>query len=130
MQRSKRHKSFCLLHAQQEEQILDAVAVAEELIGPVQEYQTAICVNRTLGCLFNLVAQKRISRQGGALLAFIGQMLLHSVGSTVRQEFIRMSSDREPSAWEANVRRAAEILSNDYSRQPTPAPEEVPNSQS
>ena len=121
MYRSKGHKTLCLTHAQQESQLLDAAAVAEELIGPVKGYQTAICVNRTLGCLFNLVAQKRISRQDGALLAFIGQMMLHSVGSTVKEEFIRMSGDRRPSEWEANVRRAVEILSNDYSLQ-TKAP--------
>src|SRR5579864_2208815 len=73
MYRAKRHKTLCLTHAQQEDQLLDAEAVAEELIGPVEDYQTAICVNRALGCLFNLVAQKRVSRQDGALLAFIGQ---------------------------------------------------------
>lgn len=123
MYRAKNRKSFCLLHAQQEEQLLDA----EELIGPVEEYQTAICANRALGCLFNPVAQKRISRQAGALLAFIGQMMLHGIGSSVKDEFIRISSDTRPSQWNTNVRRAAEILSNDYSRHTEKAPDEEPD---
>ena len=126
MYRSKNHKSFCIVHSQHEEQLLNAESIAAELIGPVEEYQTAICVNRTLGCLFNMVAQKRISRQDGALLAFIGQMLLHSVGSTIKEEFIRMSGDNRPTQWEANIRRSVEILSNDYSlRPPAPPPQEA-----
>jgi hypothetical protein len=129
MYRAKNHKSFCLVHSQHEEQMLNAEAVAAELIGPVEEYQTAISVNRTLGCLFNMVAQKRVSRQDGALLAFIGQMLLHSVGSTIKEEFLRMSGDRRPCKWEANIRRSVEILSNDYSLQPPAPPEEAVESQ-
>lgn len=116
MYRAKGHNSLCMTHAQQEEQMLNAQAVAEELIGPVEEYQTAMCVNRTLGCLFNLVAQKRISNRDGTLLAYIGQMLLRSVGSTIKQEFLRVSNkERGTTEWHANVLRACEILSNDYS---------------
>jgi hypothetical protein len=115
MYRAKNHKSLCLAHSQHEEQMLNAEAVAAELIGPVEEYRTAISVNRTLGCLFNMIAQKRISRQDGALLAFIGQMLLQSVGSTIKDEFLRMAGETNPCAWQENVHRAAEILGNDYS---------------
>jgi len=115
MYRAKGHKSLCMTHGQQEEQMLNTQAVAAELIGPVEEYQTAMCVNRTLGCLFNLIAQKRISNKDGALLAYIGKMLLQSVGSTIREEFIRVSNGRGVNKWDANVIRACEILSNDYS---------------
>jgi hypothetical protein len=116
MYRAKGHKSLCLTHAQQEEQMVNAETVAAELIGPVEEYQTALCVNRTLGCLFNMIAQKRISNKDGALLAYIGQMLLQSVGSTIKDEFLRVANEeRGTSEWDANVLRACEILSNDYS---------------
>jgi hypothetical protein len=114
MFRSKGHKSLCLTHAQQEEQMLNAETVAAELIGPVHEYQTALCVNRTLGCLFNLIAQKRISNKDGALLAYVGQMLLQSVGSTIRDEIVHITNERGENEWRANVVRACEILSNDY----------------
>lgn len=106
MYRAKNHKTLCLTHAQQEEQMLDAEAVAEELIDSVTKFQTALEVNRTLGNLFTLVAQKRISRHDGALLAFIGQVLLHSVGSTVKSEFERAEGSKTPLYWENNVRRA------------------------
>jgi hypothetical protein len=115
MFRAKGHKSLCLTHAQQEEQMLNAETVAAELIGPVHEYQTALCVNRTLGCLFNLIAQKRISNKDGALLAYVAQMLLQSVGSTIKEEIVHMTNERGESEWQANVVRACEILSNDYS---------------
>jgi hypothetical protein len=116
MYRAKGHKSLCMTHAQQEEQMLNAETVAAELIGPVHEYQTALCVNRTLGCLFNLIAQKRISNKDGALLAYVGQMLLQSVGSTIKEELLRVSNEeRGTTEWEANVLTACEILSNDYS---------------
>jgi len=114
MYRAKGHKSLCMTHAQQEEQMLNAETVAAELIGPVHEYQTALCVNRTLGCLFNLIAQKRISNKDGALLAYVAQMLLQSVGSTIRDEIVHMTNERGQNEWDANVIRALEILSNDY----------------
>jgi hypothetical protein len=129
MYRAKGHKSLCMTHAQQEEQMLNAQVVAAELIGPVEEYQTAMCVNRTLGCLFNLVAQKRISNKDGALLAYIGQMLLQSVGSTIKDEFVRVSNERGTTEWHANVLRACEILSNDYSLRPPMQTEEAPDAQ-
>ena len=125
MHRAVRHKTLCLSHSLQEQQLLNTETVAAELIGPVEEYQTAISVNRALGCLFNLVAQKRISRQDGALLAFIGQLMLHSVGSTVKEEFIRMAGERRPAEWDANVRKAVEILTNDFSRRPVAPPQEA-----
>jgi hypothetical protein len=125
MYRAKGHKSLCLTHAQQEEQMLNAETVAAELIGPVHEYQTALCVNRTLGCLFNLIAQKRISNKDGALLAYVAQMLLQSVGSTIREEIVHMTNERGENEWQANVVRAAEILSNDYTLRDKPAADPV-----
>jgi hypothetical protein len=106
MYRSKNHKTFCLVHAQHEEQILNAETVAAELIGPITKFQTALEVNRTLGNLFTLVAQKRISRQDGALLGFISQMLLNSIGSTVKSELQQAEGSKTPPYWETNVRRA------------------------
>jgi hypothetical protein len=112
MYRAKGHKTLCLTHVQQEEQILDAEAVAQGLVGPVTKFQTALEVNRTLGNLFTLVAQKRISRHDGTLLGFIGQMLLNSVGSTVKSEMQRVESEQEP-IWAPNVPRAlARLMAN------------------
>src|ERR1039457_4887208 len=81
-------------------------------IGPLTKFQTALEVNRTLGNLFTLVAQKRIYRHDGTLLGFIGQMLLNSVGSTVKSEMQRVESQQEP-IWAPNVRRAlASLMAN------------------
>jgi hypothetical protein len=106
MYRAKHHKTLCLTHAQQEQQLIDSEAVAAELIGPLTKFQTALEVNHTLGNLYTLIAQKRISRHDGALLGFVGQVLLHSVGSTVKSEFERAEGSQTPPYWENNVRRA------------------------
>jgi hypothetical protein len=113
MHRAKGHKTLCLVHAEQESQILDAEAVAEELIGPITKFQTALEINRALGHLFTLIAQKRISRHDGALLGFIAQLLHNNVGSTVKTELGQIEGTNTPAYWENNVRRALARLQQD-----------------
>jgi len=119
MYRAKGHKTLCLTHAQQEEQILDAQAVAKELIGPVNKFQTALELNHALGRLFTLIAQKRISRHDGALLGFIGQLLHNNVGSTLKNELGQIEGTNTPPYWENNVRRAFAHLQYNMSRVPS-----------
>jgi hypothetical protein len=109
MFRAKGHKSLCYLHGEQEAQILDAEAVAEELIGSLHKFTTAAELNRVLGNLFILIAQKRISRHDGALLGYVAQVLNNNVGSTLKSEMLRTDSEGEP-AWAPNVRRALAML--------------------
>jgi hypothetical protein len=127
MYRAKGHRTLCLTHAQQEEQILDAEAVAKELIGPVNKFQTALELNQTLGNLFTLVAQKRISRLDGALLGFLGQLIHNNIGSTLRGEMRQAEHSNTPPYWEDNVRRALAHLKYNMAREesePSPAPPE------
>ena len=85
MPRMKDHPSFCYIHAQRQQQVLNPKRVAAELLGPFQDLKTANAVNHALGTLFLLVAQNRIPPRNAAILAYIGQLLLQSL-SPVQSE--------------------------------------------
>lgn len=80
MPRMKGHRSRCFTHAQRQQKILDPKRVAAELLGPFQDLRTGNAVNHALGSLFLLVAQNRIPPRNAAILAYIGQLLLQSLG--------------------------------------------------
>jgi len=77
--RMKDHPSFCYIHAQRQQHLLDPKRIAAELLGPFQDLKTANAVNHALGSLFLLVAQNRISPRHATTLAYIGQLLLQSL---------------------------------------------------
>jgi len=80
MPRMKGHPSLCFTHAQRQQKILDPKRVAAELLGPFQDLRTGNAVNHALASLFLLVAQNRIPPRNAAILAYIGQLLLQSLG--------------------------------------------------
>jgi hypothetical protein len=79
MPRWNRHRSYCLFHARQEQQILDADRVGEELAAFTGEFRTNTDLNRALSNLFKAVAQNRIPTRNAAVLAYIGQLLQKSI---------------------------------------------------
>jgi hypothetical protein len=79
MPRWNRHRSYCLFHARQEQQILDADRVGEELAAFTGEFRTNTDLNRALSNLFKAVAQNRIPTRHAAVLAYIGQLLQKSI---------------------------------------------------
>jgi hypothetical protein len=79
MPRWNRHRSYCPFHARQEQQILDADRVGEELAAFTGEFRTNTDLNRALSNLFKAVAQNRIPTRNAAVLAYIGQLLQKSI---------------------------------------------------
>jgi hypothetical protein len=79
MPRWSRHRSYCLFHARQEQQILDADRVGEELSGFTGEIRTNVELNRALSSLFKALAQNRIPTRNAAVLAYIGQLLQKTI---------------------------------------------------
>jgi hypothetical protein len=79
MPRWNRHRSYCLFHARQEQQILDADRVGEELAGFTGEIRTNVELNRALSSLFKALAQNRIPTRNAAVLAYIGQLLQKTI---------------------------------------------------
>ncbi len=101
--------SLCLDHRQREQQLLhagsvDAETLAAELLGSFKDFKTTTAVNHALGKLFALLAKNRIPVRNAAVLAYIGQLLLHSL-SGVKNETMR---SRGPDAWQQIIRRALE----------------------
>jgi hypothetical protein len=86
MFRMETHRSLCPFHAHQEQQILDAGSVAKELASISGHFRTANDINHALGKLFKLCAADRLPARKAAVLAYIGQLLLHSL-SGVRNEY-------------------------------------------
>lgn len=85
--RASGYSAFCLPHAQMEQQFLNAESVAEDLIGPIVDFRTNLCVNEVLGNLLKLVAQNRIPIRHANTLAYICQLILSS-NPGARQEMI------------------------------------------
>ncbi len=59
----------------------DPKSVADELLGSMEDFKTAAAVNQALGKLFLMLAGNRIPPRNAAVLAYICQLLLSSVGA-------------------------------------------------
>jgi hypothetical protein len=87
MLRYQDHPTLCLFHARQEEQLLASERLGAELSASLTgNFLTATDINFVLGKLFTALAQNRIPPRNAATLAYIGQLLLHSLRS-VKEEY-------------------------------------------
>ncbi len=105
------HHSLCLPHQQRREKESDAEALAAELLGPFAEFNTATAVNHALGKLFSLAAQGRIAPRNAAVLAYIGQLLLNSLGAVRHEAQLARGHDQ----WHGHLRRTLRLP--DFSRE-------------
>jgi hypothetical protein len=112
MARSDIHPSLCIYHSDREEQLFGDPGGSfvtrkldlPELYSACGDLTTAAGVNRALGQVFRLLAQRRISRQEAATFAKLGHLLLRTISD--------MRSSRESPA--ANVYLpAAEVYQQD-----------------
>ena len=78
---------FCIIHERLYEKSTDAEvsAVSEQLLSGGPELRTREDVGRVMAQLFTLIAQKRIRRSEGSLLAYIGAILLQTMGHGATQ---------------------------------------------
>jgi len=72
---------YCILHEGRMEKVDEAEVkgVADQLFSDCANLQTRGDVNRFMAKLLMLVAQKRISREDGSLLAYIASLLLQTI---------------------------------------------------
>jgi hypothetical protein len=100
--RARDHKSLCIFHARAERELLSSAEAARCLASFSGEFKTTSEINRVLGQLFSLLAQKRIPRRDADSLAYIAQLLLQTLPQ-VREEIRRtLGID----AWENTLQRA------------------------
>src|SRR6266566_7505450 len=95
MARSEIHPSLCPFHAEREDQlfgdpvsggnVVGAALDLPELFSACRDLTTAAGVNRALGQVFRLLAQRRISRQEAATFGHLAQLLLRTI-SAMRAE--------------------------------------------
>src|SRR2546428_2298995 len=97
MARSDIHPSLCRYHSEREEQLFGSPAPGGNVVGAAldlpelysacRDLTTAAGVNRALGQVFRLLAQRRISRQEAATFGHLAQLLLRSIS------YARLESD-------------------------------------
>ena len=70
---------FCFHHAAQQKKENDAADLSAALTGNSEEFRTVEGINQSLGELYKLLAQDRISPRRAAVLAYISNLLLRTV---------------------------------------------------
>src|SRR5438309_10896329 len=106
MPRGEVHPSLCRFHSEREEQlfgdpapcggVVGASLDLPELYSACGDLTTAAGVNRALGQVFRLLAQRRISRQEAATFAKLGHLLLQSISAARAESAARESDNAEP----------------------------------
>src|SRR5216683_63526 len=80
MLRHPAHSALCPFHARDEMQLLESQRLGAELSASLTgQFMTATDINFVLGKLFTATAQNRIPPRNAAVLAYIGQLMLHSL---------------------------------------------------
>ncbi len=86
MLRHNGHPTLCLFHACDEMQLLESQRLGAEISASITgEFMTSTDINFVLGKLFTALAQNRIPPRNAAILAYIGQLMLHSVPGVKRE---------------------------------------------
>src|SRR6266702_8344408 len=129
MARSDIHPSLCRFHSEREDQlfgepspggyVVGAALDLPELYSACRDLTTAAGVNRALGQVFRLLAQRRISRQEAATFGHLAQLLLRTI-SAARAE----STDLARSGFRTPV-ESREVMRESGNAESTglPAPE-------
>jgi hypothetical protein len=105
MPRAQDHHAFCLHHSRDERQLLEAEHIGHLLAAtPTGHYLTAADLNPVLGKLYTAIAQNRIPHRNAGLLAYVSQLLLHSV-SLAKHEMIEA---RGPQYWRYLINHSLE----------------------
>src|SRR5216683_732728 len=76
MPRHPAHSALCPFHARDEMQLLESQRLGAEI---------SASINFVLGKLFTALAQNRIPPRNAAILAYIGQLMLHSLRGVKRE---------------------------------------------
>ena len=102
--RADSHSGLCISHAKLEQQSRDVSEIAADLQTLSGEFKTASDVNHVLGKLFTLLSQDRIPPRKGAVLAYVGQLIVQTLPGVKRE----IQNGQSLSAWDQTVRRTLE----------------------
>jgi len=77
--------SLCFKHADQQRKERDLAELASALTGKSEGFQTAAGINHSLGELYKLLADNKIAPRRAAVLAYISNLLLHTLPAMDRE---------------------------------------------
>ncbi len=114
MARSDIHPSLCCFHSEREDQLFGHPTPGGHVVGRAfdlpelysasRDLTTAAGVNRALGQVFRLLAQRRISRQEAATFGHLAQLLLRSISAArASRESGDVTSIAVPSSGESHA---------------------------
>ncbi len=122
MPRHPAHSALCPFHARDEMQLLESQSLGAEISASITgEFMTSTDINFVLGKLFTALAQNRIPPRNAAILAYIGQLMLHSLRGVKKEYPFTYNYE----AWN-NMLEAASVLS-DYTPGAVAAAPNPPN---
>jgi hypothetical protein len=106
MARSDIHPSLCRFHSEREDQLFGSPTAGGHVVGAAfdlpelysacRDLTTAAGVNRALGQVFRLLAQRRISRQEAATFGHLAQLLLRSISAMRAESTASASENKQP----------------------------------
>jgi hypothetical protein len=116
MLRNNGHPTLCVFHARDEMQLLESQRLGAEIAATISgDFMTSTDINFVLGKLFTALAQNRIPPRNAAILAYIGQLMLHSVPGIHKEYNFKYEFD----AWNKMLEKATPLS------RPTPVPAPV-----
>jgi hypothetical protein len=120
MLRHQGHATLCLFHAHDEMQLLESQRLGSEIASSITgAFMTATDINYVLGKLFIALAQRRIPPRHASVLAYISQLMLHSVPGIKKEYPFCYEFD----AWKRMEQRASTLSPPPSMRVPAaPAP--------
>jgi hypothetical protein len=86
MLRHTNHPTLCPFHARDEQQLLESHNLGAQIATSYTgDYLTAADINHVLSKVFTALAQNRIPQRTAATLAYLGQIMLHTLPLTKKE---------------------------------------------
>jgi len=125
MLRHRDHPGLCPFHSREERQRLESERIGTELAASLTgNYLTASDINHVLGKVFTALAQDRISIKKAKALAYVAQLMLHSLRWAKSETQIRYSWE----SWQRMLKNALRLpdppppIENDYAQAASDSP--------
>ena len=107
MLRKNGHPTLCIMHAREEQQLLESEKLAAEFASLSGNLNTVTDINHVLGKVFTALAEKRISHQAAATFGYLGQLLLQTIPG-VKSEL--NGAVQHPGAYDAMLRHSIPLF--------------------
>jgi hypothetical protein len=92
MLRHTNHPTLCPFHARDEQQLLESHTLGAQIATSYTgDYLTAADINHVLSKVFTALAQNRIPQRTAATLAYLGQIMLHTLPLTKKEHPFKYS---------------------------------------